>query len=483
MKGTMNVNQYLTPEQTQRIHEESINILQKTGILVRNQKALDIFSKRGCQLDGDVVKFPTKVIEETVKQFSPTFTFRAQDPSKDITIPDEGPIMVTGSSAPNIIDPKTGTERAATSKDIGNIAHLINHLDGFDVFSISTLADDAKDDQFSMYRFYPALKNCAKPVRSNTPTISDLEKVLKMAEIIAGSKAAYQERPFITHHYCPMISPLSMDFESTEAVIYLMEKKLPTYCTFVPTAGMTSPLSLLSGLTVGNAEFLALAVLAHAINPGTSLIYAVLSTMADMRTGDYATGAIETSILQVAHSQMAQFYNIPSGGYIGLTDSHCNDAQSGYETGLNLANAVNGGIDMMNAGGLLSSLMVFDFAKAVIDNEIALMVKKMKKGINFKEEDFLIDLVAEGGHGAQFMGHPHTFKNARKVSFFPKIAVRGLRSNWEKKNSTTAHDRAMKEAAQILSKPCQPSFSDETDQNIKDAFPGLIPENIDPTSF
>jgi len=45
------------------------------------------------------------------------------------------------------------------------------------VFSISVLADDAPKDQISISRFYPALKNCKKPVRSNTPTIRDLEQV------------------------------------------------------------------------------------------------------------------------------------------------------------------------------------------------------------------------------------------------------------------------------------------------------------------
>ena len=38
--------------------------------------------------------------------------------------------------------------------------------------------------------------------------------------------------------------------------------------------------------------------------------------------------------------------------------------------------ALLAGADMFNAGGLLSSLMAFDFAKAVIDNEIALMINR-----------------------------------------------------------------------------------------------------------
>ncbi|KKK72281.1 hypothetical protein LCGC14_2905440 [marine sediment metagenome] len=83
----------------------------------------------------------------------------------------------------------------------------------------------------------------------------------------------------------------------------------------------------------------------------------------------------------MAHTQLAHFYNVPSGGYIGLTNAHSNDAQSGYETGMNTTAALLAGSDMFNMGGLLSSLMVFDFSKAVIDNEIALMLKRIMKGL------------------------------------------------------------------------------------------------------
>src|SRR5581483_11199395 len=57
-------------------------------------------------------------------------------------------------------------------------------------------------------------------------------------------------------------------------------------------------------------------------------------TVADMRTGAYAPGAIETGILFVGVAQMARFYGVPCGGYIGLSNAKVNDAQSGFETGM-----------------------------------------------------------------------------------------------------------------------------------------------------
>ena len=397
--------QLLTSQEVSSIHDASLEILKDVGILVRNGTAREIFTRYGCTVDSNtlIIKIPRRVVEEHRKLFVPTFTFRGRDPKFDRTVPDDRPVIITGSSAPNIIDPHNGKERPATSSDIADIAFLINELPGFDIFSISTLANDAPEGQFSLSRFYPALKNCLKPVRSNTPDMNDLMDVLELGTIIAGSKEEYMERPLINHHYCPVVSPLTMDVDSTDAVIYLTRERLPVYGTIVPNAGISSPMTLAGSLAIGNAEFLALSILQQMIQPGTPLIYAVLSTAADMRTGGYAPGAIETGIMQMAHTQLAHFYNVPSGGYIGLTNAHSNDAQSGYETGMNTTAALLAGSDMFNMGGLLSSLMVFDFSKAVIDNEIALMLKRIMKGLALSKENIALDLISEIGPGGNYI--------------------------------------------------------------------------------
>ncbi|HZK83659.1 MAG TPA: trimethylamine methyltransferase family protein [Desulfosporosinus sp.] len=477
----MEFTKLFTQTQVERVHEASLGILENVGMLVRNEKALIIFAENGCQVDMEtkMVKFPREVVEKARQTFIPTYTFTAQDPKFDVTMPGNRPIVVTGSSAPNVIDPKTGEERRATSQDIANIAYLINELPGFDVFSISTLADDAPEGQFSMSRFYPALKNCKKPVRSNTPNMEDLKIVLELGALIAGSEEAYRKRPFINHHYCPVVSPLTFDVESTEAVIYLTEQGLPVYGTIVPNAGMTSPLSLMGTLTLGNAEFLGLATLMQMIRPGAPLIYAVLSTVADMRTGAYAPGAIETGMMQMAHTEMARFYNVPSGGYIGLTNAHSNDAQSGYETGMNTTGALLAGADLFNMGGLLGSLMAFDFGKAVIDNEIALMLKRMKKGYEYSEENLCLDLIAKIGPGGSYMDTDHTMKNMRSIAVLPKIATREMRRRWEDQGKPDAYSRAMKEANKILSKPNKSRFTEELDAKVRGHFSGLVAGDVD----
>ena len=465
----------LAPEEVERTHEASLEVLESVGILAHHPRAREILAQHGCVVDDDgLVKFPADVVERYRTMAPGSFTFRGRDPRCDRTIPDDGPIVVTGSSAPNVVDPITGVERRATSTDIADIAYLINELPGFDVFSISTLADDAPPGQHSLSRFYPALKNCLKPVRSNTPTMDDLRQVIELGELIVGGRDAYRERPIINHHYCPMVSPLTMDVESTEAVMWLTERRLPVYTTVVPNAGLTAPMTLMGCLVIANAEFLAITALQQMIAEGTPVIYAGLPTVADMRTGAYAPGAIETGMLLAGQAQLARYYDVPSGGYIGLTNAHANDAQSGFETGMNTLLGVTAGATLLNMGGLLSSLMAFDFAKCVIDNEIALMDKRVWRGLEFSDENLALDEITAAGPAGSYMGRKHTKARMRTTAVLPKLANREMRPQWEDAGRPDIHSRALAEARRILSQANPAVWDDDLDAAIRARFPGMV---------
>ncbi|HQX15514.1 MAG TPA: trimethylamine methyltransferase family protein [Anaerolineales bacterium] len=466
----------LTQEQIERIHEASLEVLQEVGLKVRYAPARELFAQRGAktQEDSEFVKLPREVVEKYRKMAPPSFTFHARDPKFDKTIPRDSPVIVTASSAPDIIDPVTGHERRAESGDIARIAHLINELPGYDMFSISTLADDAPKDQFTISRLYPAIKYCLKPIRATTTDHKDTLAMMEMAYIVAGGEEAYKEHPFLTHHYCPTVSPLSMDVLSTENVMYFASEGLPVYPTIVPNAGLTSPMSMAGTLVQGNAEYLATVALMQMVKEGTPTIYATLATVADMRSGAYTSGAIECGMLHMAFAQLARFYNVPCGGYVGLTNSKLNDAQSGYETGMSGMGGIVGGMDMFNIGGLIDALKTFDFAKAVIDDEVAQMLKRVKRGISFSDEDLAVDLIKEIGPGGSFIVAKHTINRMKTEAVMTKIADRDARIAWERKGALDIQARAMNKVKEIMSKNPESLILPEVDEELRAAFPGLV---------
>jgi trimethylamine--corrinoid protein Co-methyltransferase len=184
-------------------------------------------------------------------------------------------------------------------------------------------------------------------------------------------------------------------------------------------------------------------------------------------------------MLHMAFAQMARFYNVPSGGYIGLTNSKVNDAQSGYETGMSAVAGILGGADMLNMGGLLDSLKAFDFTKAAIDDEIAMMLKRLKHGMKFDEQELALEVIAQVKPGGSYLMNPHTLKRMKSEALLTWLSDRQARETWEKKGSLDAQSRAINRVRQILSRPSSVLFPENTEANIRMQFSHLIAGNLE----
>jgi len=467
---------FVTDDEVTYVHEASLEILDEVGLLVRNEKARARFAEHGARVDAEteIVRIPSEVVERYRAMVPPTITLRGRDPARDVTFPRALPVVATASSAPDIVDPVTGKTRRATSDDIARIAHLVNALDGFDVFSISTLADDAPPGQFSLSRFYPALKNCAKPCRTSVIDVREARQVLKLGELIAGSEAAYWERPFINFGYCSIVSPLTMDYDSTEMLMFYAERGVTAYGTIAPMGGLSTPLSLPGMLTLMNAEWLAAGTLAQMSKPGTAQIYNFLPVFADMRDGAYAPGAIEIGMMNAAVCQMARFYDVPAGGYLGLTNAKVADAQAGFEKGMSPLLGALAGVDFIVMGGLQDALMSFDFGQAAIDDEIARMIKRVREGFGFSRASAALEEIKATGPAGMFAGNPQTLERMTSATFLPELADRKLREQWEREGASTIHQRAMNKALEILSTPNSAALDPAVDARIRSQFDGLV---------
>lgn len=467
----------LTAEQVRGVHERSLDVLEDVGILVRNRKARERFTHFGCRVaeNGETVRFPRAVVEEFRAAIPPRFTFHARDERYSKTIPDDALVVATASSAPNLIDPDSGAERRSRSDDIARIGHLINLIDGIDVFSISVLADDAPADQFSLSRFYPALKNCAKPVRTSVIDAREARQVMQLGALVAGDEAAFRRRPFITFGYCAIVSPLTMDFDSTEMLMFYAEEGLPAYGTLAPIGGISAPLSMAGMLVQSNAEWLAAAVLAQMSRLGTPLIYNHLPVVGDMRSGAYAAGAVETGILAMALTQMARFYNVPAGSYLGLTNAKLADAQAGYEKAMSPALAAAAGIDFVVMGGLLDALMAFDFGQLVIDNEIASMLKRLRQHLSLGDLDVTLDEIRAAGPTGMYVASPATVAGMKTAAFLPTVADRERRELWRDQGAKDAHARALAQAKRLLSRTNPHVLPAQVDARVRAGLPaGLV---------
>ena len=63
--------------------------------------------------------------------------------------------------------------------------------------------------------------------------------MIRLGELIAGSKEAFGECPFINFGYCAAVSPLMLDFDSTETMMYFAENGITAYGTIAPMGALS----------------------------------------------------------------------------------------------------------------------------------------------------------------------------------------------------------------------------------------------------
>jgi len=193
-----------------------------------------------------------------------------------------------------------------------------------------------------------------------------------------------------------------------------------------------------------------------------------------MRTGAYAPGGIETGIMGMAFAQLARFYGVPSAGYMGLSNAKVVDAQAGYEKGMSTVAGLLAGLDLINMAGLLDALMAFDFGMMVIDDEIAQMLKRAQRGLDFNEENLALDLIAEAGPAGMFLDKTHTLERMKSCAVLPEVADRDPRQTWEENGSLDAQAHAMRRVRDILTHDNPAVFSADMDAEIRAEFVGLV---------
>ena len=174
---------------------------------------------------------------------------------------------------------------------------------------------------------------------------------------------------------------------------------------------------------------------------------------------------------------MARYFNVPCGGYIGQTNSKLPDSQAAYERSIAATGGLLAGMDMLQIGGLIEALMTFDYAQLAIDNEIALMLQRIVRGIQYSpaENQAALAETAQVGPGGVFMETPLTLQNLRSLSYIPTIADRDSRAVWQSEGGKDAPTRALDWVKDILSQANPHVLDSEVDERIRREFPDLKP--------
>jgi trimethylamine--corrinoid protein Co-methyltransferase len=443
---------FMTEKQVEEVHFAALDVLQRVGCFFEHEEALRIFEAAGAWVDRGkkVVYIPHHLVDQALRSTPDRVFLAARNPKYDIYLEDNRVYFGTGTVSVNVLDLETGLLRRGTRKDCEDFARLVDALEYVHFFKSMIVPSDVNQKIPELYQVYSAFANTEKQISSNAYSAEGAKDLIRMGEIIAGGMKEFRSRPMIIVNVLA-ISPLQWGHTNLEILIELAKMKVPMIIGSEPQAGTTAPVTLAGQIVMNTAESLAGITLAQLISPGVPVVYGHIGSISDMRSGLFASGAVELSMLNAMSNQIAHYYRLPTYATGGMSDAKLSDYQSGVEKALQaMITAMSGGNYIHDAAGLLECCMTSSYEQYVLDNEMLGMVSRALEGVDFTRETLAFQVIQEIGPRGNFLGHMHTLRNITKEHFIPKIFNRQVREDWEKGGSRSAADVAKEEAKRIL---------------------------------
>jgi trimethylamine--corrinoid protein Co-methyltransferase len=310
--GGLSLNVF-TESELSDIHLASLEVLERTGVFVEADEALDIFADGGCDVDREshIVCLPPYVVEDALRSAPSKFVLCGRDPKNDIVL-EPGRVAFTNfSEGIRVVDPYTGELRDSTKADVADIARLNDYLSDIDTHEIAVGARDVPPETCAVHNAEAQYLNTTKPIGIGPLSRIETRAIFRMAAEIVGGEDELRRRPIVYNGVCP-VSPLKLPHEATEVIIETARWRIPNNILSMAMAGGSSPVTLAGTLVTHNAEVLSGITLAQLTERGTPCIYGSSTTAMDLKLAAACVGSPELAMISAAVAQMARRYLLPS---------------------------------------------------------------------------------------------------------------------------------------------------------------------------
>ena len=449
---------YLSEEGVRKIHESTLTALEDIGVVVLHQDGLSLLADSGAKIDDDtmVAKISSDIVEQCLDSAPKQFTMAGREEKYDLYLEPGGKIYGRNGGGPgHIVDIETGKVRDAIETDVRDYARLVDAMEFIDIVA-PLYASDFPSGTRDIRVLKAMFESTSKHINIRLLEPDSLPYILKMAEIVAGSKENLRQRPIITMLESP-IAPLKIPEVLIKTLLACGDYGVPVEICSMPIAGATGPITLAGSLLMSNIEMVASLVISQLANPGAPLVFTPRIMVMDMSTGYALSGSIENALLAAAGVQLAiEAYQIPVNMHGPYTDSQMSDAQSGIENTYFTFLAAMAGANILTGAGHLEGGLIISLTQLLIDNELMGIVQRSMDGFEVDDNTLGLDVIARSIEKDSLLADKHTLKNLRTSRrYSPQLLTREPREKWAALGSKTMEDRA-REAVKVLLKSHTP---------------------------
>ncbi len=441
---------------------------------------------RGCWINKhDRLCFPRSLVEDVIANAARLINFHARDPRLDRQVGTDKVFFATAGEAVRIINSETGQHRPTTITDVYDLFRLADTLDHIHHVGQPIVACDIEDPiAHDLSVGFAAANATRKSFGISTAEVGNVDRLVKMFDIMLGADGSFLKRPFCVVGHCPVVSPLRFAQDTSAVAVRCAELGITSDMCVAPQAGATAPAALAGALVQSVVETLAALVQINLVKKGAPMVFGNWIFVSDLRSGAFSGGGGEEALLMAAAAQLVRFYDLPGSVAAGMTDSKLLDYQAGFEKGMTVSLAALAGGNMIyESAGMMSSLLATSFEGMVMDNEMIGFIQRALRGIEVTEDTLSYAVIEEAilrgpGH---YLGQAQTLDLMTSEYIYPQIANRMSLSEWEAQGSPGIVDTARKKVRELLSAHYPEYVSKVACDIIRAQFPiQLPPEDMRP---
>jgi len=310
--GGLSLNIF-TSEELDQIHSATLEVMERTGLLIGDKEAREILHGGGAIVDEkkETVKFPPYLVEDAIRSAPSKVYLAGRNPKHDMVLESNRVGFTNFGEGVFVIDPYTGERRVTTKKDVEDSARLVDALSDVDVYERAVGASDVPEETMQLHNAEGWMPNTSKHGFMGTGNGYLTRKVFEMAAAVVGGKDKLRERPILSVVTCP-ISPLQLVKDTCEIIMESARAGIMVNVLSMAMAGGSSPVTLAGTLVDHNAEVLGGLVLNQLTCKGARFMYGSSTTAMDLRFAAATVGCPECAMINAGVAQMARYYLLPS---------------------------------------------------------------------------------------------------------------------------------------------------------------------------
>ncbi len=437
----------LSPDQVQKIHWASLEILERFGARLHHQPAIDLLRKGGADVsDGNLVRVPSGLVEKAFSSAPKRVVLYDRHGHPAMPLEGNRCFYGPGSDCMYLIDHRNGERRKPLLSDVIDGTIVCDALKDIDFVMSMVLPSDVDQAMADIYQMEAMLNHTTKPIIVVSYELGGLVAAVRMAEAVVGGADTLRRTPLITC-YINVVSGINHNEEALQKLLYLSGKGLPSLYIPASTGGVTSPVTPAGAVALDNAGVLLGLVLSQINQEGAPYIMTGMQpSPMDMRTMVTPYADPQRGIFQA----LARFYGLPSFGWGGVSDAKIVDQQAAAEAALTLlAESLVGG-NIIHDLGYLESGLTFSLVQLTICDELIGWVETFLRGVDVSPEALALDVIAQSGPEGHYLNKEHTRKHFREA-WTPGLLDRADYKTWQRAGGTSLGQRAAERVARILS--------------------------------